>query len=240
MSIIHTGGAKIEKESKLGLIVVIIVSLVSLLIIIISNHASFPVYLYYVAVISLLIAIFCLLIYGFLAHPTNFIKKRIETRRLNTLAKKHFNAFKGFTDRFGELVDSTRRDNIPGALKKVLNSSQEFRNISFLSPEDLGNLFNYFKGRLKRFDGTKEDFSLIVKEFGAILDMYNKFCVFKPVNEIRIIGRAKVEADTKENYKKFKGAYERFIGNYTDFGEMLNNEFGEKIYTDYFEMPGEL
>lgn len=70
--------------------------------------------------------------------------------------------------------------------------------------------------------------------------MYNKFCVFKPVNEIRRIGRDKVKEDTKENYKKYKGAYELFIRNYTDFGKKLNKEFGERIFREYFETPREL
>lgn len=233
-------GAKKEKESKLGLIVVIIVSLVGLLIIIISAHASFPVYLFYAAFIILLIAILCLLIYGVLAHPMNeFIKKRRESRKHNALARKYFDDFKHFTERFGEFVDSTRRDTIPGVIND-LNGSQEFRNISFLSPQDLYNLFNYFKERLKRFDRTKEDFLLIVKEFDTILDMYNEFCVFKPVNEIRRIGRNKVKEGTKEKYKKYKGAYEQFIRNYMYFGKNLNGEFDEKIFKEYFEMPEEL
>jgi hypothetical protein len=70
--------------------------------------------------------------------------------------------------------------------------------------------------------------------------LYNEHCVYKPVREIRAIGREKVDEETKDNYKKQKGAYELFLRNYMDFGKKLNNEFGERIFRDYFEMPGEL
>ena len=244
MPIIRTGGVKIEKESKseskLTPLATIIGGLAVILVAFIAARDSFPAYLFYVVVIFLLIIIVSFLIYGFLAHPIyDFIKKRRETRRLNALAKKHFNEFKNFTDTFGELVDSSRSNNIPQALK-ALYSSQEFRNISCLSTQDLYNLFNYFEERLKRFDGTKEDFSLLVNEFDSILEIYNKHCIYNPVREIRRIGRNKVNEDIKEDYNKKKGWYELFLRNYMGFGKKLNKEFGERIFREYFEMPGEL
>ena len=240
MGIIHTGGVKKGKESNLVPLAVIMAALAGLLISIVTARASFHVYLYYLSVICLIVAIFSLLIYGFLAHPVyDFIKKRRVIRKHKNLAKKYFDEFKDFTERFGEFIESNRCDNIPYALRD-LNSSVEFRNISFLSTQDIHNLFYHFKERLKRFDRTKEDFTLLVKEFDTILDMYNKFCLCKPVEEIRRTGRDNVKEHTKEEYKKYKGVYERFIGAYTDFGKKLNKEFGERIFRKYFEMPKEL
>ncbi|MCK4398153.1 MAG: hypothetical protein KAV25_04105 [Methanophagales archaeon] len=233
-------GAKIEKESKLVPLATIIGALAGILIIIVAAHASFPVYLYYTAVISLLVAIFSLLAHEFLAPPIyDFIKKRREIRKHNALARKYFDTFKDFTDGFGELVEPNRCDNIPYALRD-LSSSQEFRNISFLSTQDIHNFFYNFEKRLKRFDGIKEDFSLIVKEFDTIMNMYNKFCICEPIKEIKRIGQDKINEHIKEDYRRHKRAYERFIGNYTDFGKKLNKEFGERIFRDYFEMPEEL
>jgi hypothetical protein len=233
-------GVKVEKESKLGPLAGIIGALAGILIIIVAAHASFPIYLYYGAVISLLVAIFSLLIFGFLAHPLyNFIKKRSEIRKHNALARKYFDEFAHFTDRFSEFLDQTKKDNIPDALKKLWNN-EAFRCVSFLSTADFYNLFKCYKERLKRFGRTKEDFALLVNEFGTILNMYNEFCVCKPVKEIRAIGREKVDEDTKDNYKNQKGGYELFLRNYTDFGKKLKKEFGERIFRDYFEMPEEL
>ena len=75
----------------------------------------------------------------------------------------------------------------------------------------------------------KKTFSLLVNEFDLILDMYNEHCVCKPVREIRAIGQEKVDEETKDNYKKQKGAYELFLRNYMDFGKKLNKEFLEII-----------
>ena len=136
-------------------------------------------------------------------------------------------------------MDQGRSDNIPYVLRD-LKSSQVFRGVSYLTTGNFYNLFNCYKERLKRFDRTKEDFSLLVNEFDSILDIYNVHCICNPVREIRIIGRDKADERVKEEYKKQKGAYERFIGNYTDFGKTLNKEFGERIFREYFEMPEEL
>ena len=233
-------GAKIEKESKLVPLATIIGALAGILIIIVAAHASFPVYLYYTAVISLLVAVFSLLIHGFLAHPiSDFIKKKKGIRKHNDLARKYFDEFAHFTERFSEFLDQTKKDNIPDALKKLWNN-EAFRCVSFLSTGDFYNLFECYKERLKRFDRTKEDFSLLVNEFDTILDMYNEHCVCKPVREIRAIGREKADEDTKDNYKKQKGGYELFLRDYWAFGKKLNKEFGERIFRGDFEMPGEL
>jgi hypothetical protein len=240
MRIIHTGGVKIEKESKLVPLATIIGALAGILIIIVAAHASFPVYLYYTAVISLLLAVFSLLIHGFLAPPIyNFIKKKRGIRKHNALARKYFDEFTHFTERFSEFLDQGRSDNIPYALRD-LKSTQEFKQVFYLSTNDFYNLFNCYKKRLERFNRTKEDFSLLVNEFDSVLDLYNSHCICEPVREIRLIGRDKVNERIKEDYKKQKGAYERFIGNYTDFGKKLNKEFGEGFFRDYFEMPEEL
>ena len=243
MKITRIGGAKREKESKLVPIVVIISALAGVLITIVTLRTSFPVP-YYVAAILLLLAIFSILIYGFLAHPIcNFINKKRETKKYNALARKYFDKFELFTERFGELLWQSRTVNIPDALRDS-QSSQEFRQVFYLSADVIFNhfrdLLDCFKERRKRFDRTKEDFILLVNEFDIILNMYNEFYLCKPVKEIRGIGRDKFKESFKEDYKKFKGAYERFIGNYTDFEKELNKEFDKMIFREYFEMPGEL
>lgn len=236
-----TRGAKIEKESKLGPLAAIIGTLATILIVAMTvARVTFPVYLYYVVVILLFVAIFSLLFYGFLAHPIcDFIKNKWKIKKHNALARKYFNDFTHFTERFGEFLDRGRSDNIPYILRDLLGN-QAFRCVSYLSTGDFYNLFNCYKERLKRFDRTKEDFSHLVNEFDTILDMYNEHCVCKPVREIRAIGREKVDEDTKDNYKNQKGGYELFLRNYTNFGKKLNKEFGEGIFREYFEMPGEL
>lgn len=232
-------GVKIEKESKLVPLATIIGALAGILIIIVAARASFPVYLYYTAVIFLLVAIFSLLIYGFLAHPIyNFIKKRRETRKHNALARKYFGEFKDFTDRFGEFIQSDI--NIPHILDELC-SQEEFRSISLFQTNEIRNLFYLFEERLKRFNGTEEDFSLLVEEFDTILKIYNKYCVCKPVEEVRIIGRDKVNERIKEEYIRHKTKYERFVDDYIEFGKRINKDFGGKrVFRTHFKTPKEL
>jgi len=231
-----------KKESKLVPLAVIIAALAGLLISIFAARASLPVFLYYIAVILLLLAIFLLLFYGFLGEPIyNFIKKRRKIRKHNALARKYFNKFKHFTETFGEFVNPNRSD-ITEVLKNLQSDHPEFRELLFLPKGDVHSLFKTFQQRLKRFDGTYEDFSLLVEEFDIILDIYNKHCIRDPIQKIRRVDRNRISDHFKEEYRRHKGAYERFIGNYTDFGKEVNKEFGERIriFREVFDMPEEL
>ncbi|UZE92075.1 MAG: hypothetical protein IB616_05005 [Methanosarcinales archaeon] len=232
---------KSKNGIKLGQIVTIISALSVITISIIATHASFPPDIFHTLVVLLVTIIIIFIVYGFLAHPiSNFIKRKRKVRKHNALARKYFDEFKDFTNRFGEFVESNRCDNIPYALRD-LSSSPEFRNISFLSTQDIHNLFYNFEKRLKRFDGTKEDFSLLANEFDTLMDMYNEFCIRKPVEEIRRIGQDKVNERIKRDYRKHKGTYERFVEDYIGFGKKVNRGFGrERIVRTHFETPGEL
>ena len=241
-----TSGAKIEKESKLGTLAAAIVALATIFGTIVTARSYFPVYLYYViiVVIFLLVIVSSLLTYRLLGPPIHdFIKKRREIRTHKALAIKYFDKFELLTEMFSGLLWQSKTVNIPDALRDS-QSSQEFRQVFYLSADVIFNhfrdLLDCFKERRKRFDRTKEDFILLVNEFDIILNMYNEFYLCKPVKEIRGIGRDKFKESFKEDYKKFKGAYERFIGNYTYFEKELNKEFGKMIFREYFEMPGEL
>lgn len=230
------------KKESLVPIAVIIAALAGLLISIFAARASLPVFLYYIAVILLLLAIFALLFYGFLGEPIyNFIKKRREIRKHTALARKYFNKFKHFTETFGEFVDPNRSD-ITKVLKDLQSDHVELRELLFLPKDDIHSLFKTFQQRLKRFDRTYEDFLLLVEEFDIILDIYNKRCIRDPIQKIRRIDRNRISDRFKEDYRRHKGAYERFIGNYTDFGKEVNKEFGERIriFREAFDMPEEL
>ena len=232
---------KSKNGSRLGAIAALIGALAAITISIIATRSFFPPIIFCTIVILLVVTIISIIAYGFLAYPiSNFIKGKRKIRKHNALARKYFDKFKDFTDRFGEFVETSRTDGIPHALSELRNRFQEFRNMSFLSTHNIHNLFYHFKERLKRFNGTKDDFLLLAEEFDTIFDMYNELCICKPVEEVRRIGQEKVDSSIKEDYRKYKGIYDRFLLDYTEFGKKLNKKFGEHIFRACFETPKEL
>ncbi len=73
-----------------------------------------------------------------------------------------------------------------------------------------------------------------------MLSLYSKFHICKPVEKIREIGSNEVPKDMKEDYNKYKRKYERFVGDYTNFGKKVNKEFSEKICKEFVDIPKEL
>ncbi len=230
---------KSKYEIKLSIVATVLGILASIFVIIwamVSVYDYLPAWLVYFVPIFIIGTILWILYDSI----SDFVKKKMIIRKRNILARKYFDDFEDLTDKFDEFLDPITHDNILRTLHN-LSGSHEFRNISFLSTQGIHHLFDNFKERLKRFDGTKEDFSLLAREFDEILGTYNEFCICKPVDEIRRIGREKVEEPIKEEYRRQKETYGRFIGEYIKFGEKVNKKFGElRIFRTYFETPGEL
>ncbi len=226
----------------------ILASIFIIIGVIVNVYTYLPEWLIWSVFIFIAIVILWLL-----SHPvSNFIKNKGEIRELNVLARKYFGELKTLLERFDEFI-SNRNDNIPHVLQDLSRSvttkvvdgpdKREFEKISILRVEPFYDLFINLQKRFEFFNGTKGDFLLLAQEFDTILNIYNRFHICKPVEEIRKIGRKKVPEEIKENYNKYKRKYERFIEDYTNFAKKINNKFGfgeRNIITAYLEMPKEL
>lgn len=236
------------QDKKLKITVEIFTILASIFIIIgaiVTVYSHLPEWLIWLTFIFITTVILWLLSNSI----SNFIKKKAEVQKQNILAKKYFDEFKNFTDRFDEFM-GTRYDVIPYLLQKLANSvtteviggvdKRKYKEIPILPVEPFNNLSINLKMRLQRFNGTKDDFFLLITEFDAMLSLYSKFHICKPVEKIREIGSNEVPKDMKEDYNKYKRKYERFVEDYTNFGKKVNKEFSEKICTEFVDLPKEL
>ena len=161
-------------------------------------------------------------------------------RKHNAMARYFFVDFKKFIDQLDVWLTPGRSDNIQSAIKRLSDLPDFKDKIPQLPVFPLHDLFYFFKERVKRFDGSKEDFSLLIHEFEKILRIYYDTCIKEPVEIIRRIGGEKMPKHVREEYKKYKGDYDHFVRDYIGFGKIVNDQFGENICDVYIEMPWEL
>ncbi len=106
------------QDKKLKITVGIFTILASIFIIIsaiVTVYSYLPEWLIWLTFIFITIVILWLLS----SSISNFIKKKAGARKQNILAKKYFDEFKNFTDRFDEFMGA-RHDIIPYLLQKLL------------------------------------------------------------------------------------------------------------------------
>jgi len=126
---------KSKYEIKLSIVAKVLGILASIFVIIwamVSVYDYLPAWLVYFVPIFIVGTILWILYDSI----SDFVKKKMIIRKRNILARKYFDDFEDLTDRFDEFLDPTTHDNIPRVLRN-LSGSQEFRNISFLSTQDI-------------------------------------------------------------------------------------------------------
>lgn len=232
---------KDEKDKRIVYTASIIGALVALLIVIITARTVFTPIIFNSIVVMLVVLIVIVNVWGILGEAFIMLfKKAVRAKREHFLAKKYFKKFNRFIDRFGELFEPRRSDNIPHVLNILQSEREEFREIS-PSIYDFNGLFIIFTDGIKKLRRNKKNFLLVIRWFESILNVYDKQLVCKPVERIRNLGRDKISEHIKEEYKKNREAYVRFIQDYVDFVKSMNKDFGRKVaLRDYFDLPKEL
>ena len=225
-----------------------IASIIMAIVAIVSARTYFPPSIVY-ALIVVLFILTVVAVWPFSVRPAfKFLKNKMEIWKHNRLSKKYFDEFKGFVN---ELDNFCGRENPVGVLiNNLIHDDVYFKEFSEHLSNDyndalmhgyLPDTFNHFKRRVNKFNGTKEDFLLLVAEFENLLDAYYTFFIYKLHSTVEKVGKDKVYKNDREGYNNnFRGYYNDFIKNYTIYGRKVNDKFGEDIIKTNFEMVQEL
>lgn len=198
--------------------------------------------IFHVVVILIVIFPCFVLVYVYLPPIVGFFKRRKRARDHNRFSKECFNKFNGFVNDFENFIDSK---NPVKVIITSLMDHEEFRK--YLSGNynngvalHLQNTFNHFKRRVNKFNGTKEDFLLLVGEFENLLDIYKALFIDKVLHAVKEVGKDKVKEKHKEKYSEFREYYNDFISNYKAYGKDVNTKFGEAIVRIDIDIAKEL
>jgi len=220
-----------------GIFISIIVAAVSLL------TASIPTQIFYPLALALVVCALALLIGVLYGPASRFLRAKSLSKRYDEIAKWHYNEFKEFVDRFSELSDERKGKSVSKDLGELHDRSgiQDFQRVFILPTHYIQYLIIHFKKILDDVYCDKETFVTATEIFDDIIRIYNNFSVFKPVEEIRTIGRDKVPENIRETYKDDRAIYVRFLEEYVDFIKKMNKKFGQDLLrVPYYETPKEL
>jgi hypothetical protein len=227
-------------------IIMVLASIVTAIVAVASARTNLPLVIVYGSFGFLFVAM-VVLVWPFSVRPVfKFLKNKMEIWKHNRLSKKYFDEFKGFVSDFENFIDRNKnpvRDIIEG-----LTTGEDFEEFrKYLSRDynsgvglHLQNTFNHFKKRVNKFNGTKEDFLLLVGEFENLLDIYKALFIDKLLRAVEEVGKDKVHEKRKEKYSEFRDDYNDFMRRYKDYGKKVNPQFGEEVVGINFDIAKEL
>jgi hypothetical protein len=202
-----------------------IITLAGLLIVIIGNHSLFPELLFYSIVMILIGVIIVLVGYSFLwKHTSNYIRTRLWRRKQNILARKYFEDFSDFVDRFTSLREFNNISlGITGILKGLPTAIQ-INIILNEFPIILQNPLNNLKQRLNnlrfyRSEINEPNLSSLAKEFENYVALHKRLYVDLFVTMAREGGPERISEETKRAYREYREDYNQFIMAYTEFAK---------------------
>jgi len=232
------------RDKRIVAIATIIGALTAILISMIAARDYFAPTFVNVVVIVLLVMIVIVNGYGIFGDKIiRCVKKVVKERRENKLANNRFNEFDRFMDKFGEFVEPRRCDNIVYTLTQIKNKEAVFSDILLLSAEYFNDIFIVLREAFQKSRRNKESLLLLIKCFEVLLNAYNKLYICEPVEQIRSIQKESkndITKERKEEYRKHKAIYDKFVIEYMDFAKVINKTFNERVARVYFERPKEL
>ena len=239
---------KLEEYRTKATIIMALASIVTAIVAVASARTYLFPLIVYGSFVFLFVAL-VVIVWPFSVRPVFiFSKNKIKIWEHNRLSKKYFGEFKSFVNNFDNFCG--RKNPVGVLINNLIHDDKYFKEFSEHLSNDyneslrhgyLPDTFNLFKRRVNKFNGTKEDFLLLVAEFESLLDAYYTFFIYKLHRTVKEVGRDKVYNNYREEYNNnFRVYYNDFIKNYTIYGRKVNDKFGGDIIKTNFEMVKEL
>ena len=191
----------------------------------------------------------------------NIIKNMILNWNRNKIIRNRFRTFKKLVDRF-ELFQApnykTYREDAFHHIIEKLREIDGFKDMLKVPISRIQPTFNLFTIRFNCFNRRLcilltskcfDEFSQIFREFENILGMYYELIITPLIEIIEEKSYERVPDDIKRMFKTITDDYLRFLNEYIEFGENIENEFKESdrshipifcTYANMYEMRKKL
>lgn len=224
-----------EWLSKIG------IPAITLIILALQTFNVFPEYKYYFFYIALGVI---LLIVGLSiwAKPFNFISNYLIQRSKNKIIKKYLQEFTHFINLFEEIFNP-QYDSLARRISSVHTQDKGTITLEQISPNSIWELFKIFKERYFFTKKSYKELKLLINEFDFCLGLYNEYCIKKPWEELNNkLNDTKdsilLHPSTKSYFNKLREAYIKLLQDYINFSKKVNNELGERVFKENFEIIG--
>ena len=174
------------------------------------------------------------LLYIFLAMSiviTIYLGVRLIKRHWKEVNKERFEEFETITSSFERLFDSSKNPLI-GFLEELDVEDSHLSRVQTPLKNYIGRSFRYYKKHLGKFNGSIEDFELLVGEFENIFYAYEDMFIAPLEGRRDEIAK---NARLKKKFNRFVGDYEYLRRQYVEYGEKINRLFNVKIVRTDFD-----
>ena len=237
-----------EKEEKKTPRITEVVTVVSVMVTILiagtsllSNTANIPWWWFHFSFIILIALTFfipSMIFYKPISERVN--KWRLKGKR-NTIARKHFAEFKDFVDGFGSASYEifSVLDRLRGHLEPRIREKMGVLPIRLLqvhNRNDVESPIYYLKERLEESKKTFRELTLLMGQFSIILEICEKTqkLVFELGREVK--EEYEVPEHIKREYEEARERYNDFIKHYNRYCHKLNQELGERVFSEHFDL----
>ena len=145
------------------------------------------------------------------------------------VSKEHFNDFEAITLSF-ENIFNTNKNPLVKIFNKLYAKIPELLSYNNRLKDYISRSYNNYIKRLKKFDGTKECFELLVNEFENVFFAYEALFV-TPIEKRK--DEIAKDKNLKSEFNKFATEYEHRRMQYKDYGEKMNRLIPNIIRTDF-------
>lgn len=237
-----------DKGSKLTQIVGIVASLAVVIGLIFNYIDCLSGWVQYAVLLALILAnIFIIYTLFYETISIRFNQMRIN-RKHDKVARKYILDLEILVDKYQKIIENS--NNITCVFDRLRSESDLFKFFNLNDPQlnQIKNLLFNINKSIKRFDGTGDEFKLIIEQFEVILSIYNELYIKSALKDIRLIKNLNGSNPTNEaipkrikgDYENQRGTYEKFLEKYIEFGERVNREYGTNIVRTYSEKFEEL
>lgn len=159
-----------------------------------------------------------------------------ECRNEEEVSKELFDELKTITLSFGKLFDAGTNP-LAGFLGEIYRRNLPLLEVQTKLKGYISRSFGHYQKLLKKFDGTMENFILLIDEFENAFFAYEDLFVKPLVNQRGSIVRNRL---FKEKFNKFAAEYEHRRRQYIDYGEKVNRLLNSNVIRTDFDSVGTL
>ncbi len=173
---------------------------------------------------------------------SSYRMKRKLKKRDSLIIIENVPKFKDFVDRFTKLIKNKGYDDISYLVNDIKHRSgiKEFQDVPFPEPIDIIKLVDSLKRIFESLKWDKTGFANASELFFEIVEIYNEYCVCKPIIKFKETDK-KIDVETKKRYNRARQSYIQFLDEYSSFVRKVNKKFEGKILSKrYYDIPEEL
>ena len=240
----NTNEQKEKKSPRLTELFAFVSVMVSIIIAgtsLLNYSGNVPLWWFHFSFIVLIALTFFTPLMVFAQPISERFKKFTLKRKRNAIAHKYFAEFKEIVDGFGsasysifEILDNLRSNFEPKIREKM--GLLPIYLIQVHNRNDVDSPLHWLKERFKENNETFRELTLLNDQLNIILQICEKTIKLNSEFVREIKKEYQVPEHIEREYEESREKYNDFIKNYERYCHKLNQELGERVFSEHFDL----